>query len=51
MNNRTTVGFAGGDWDKFRKFLTVVVGLAMIGLIPNKYGKMAGVALAISSLG
>lgn len=50
MHTRTALGFSGDDWDKIRKVLIVVSALAAIGFIPNKYGKMAGVALAIAAL-
>ena len=48
MPNKTALGFAGDDWDKIRKALLVIGALAAIGFIPNKYGKIAGVVLAIS---
>ena len=47
---RTTVAFPGDDWEKIRKLLIVVVAAAAVGFIPNKYGKIAGAALALSQL-
>jgi len=48
MSARTTLGFSNDDWNNIRKFLIVVGALAAIGFVPNKYGKLAGVVLAIS---
>jgi hypothetical protein len=50
MATKTAVGFPGDDWSWIRKALIIVVAAAAVGFVPNKYGKMAGAALAFSQL-